>query len=28
VDCCVDDEDVRETKEELLAKKEWLHMNE
>jgi ferredoxin len=28
VDCCVDDEDVRETKEELLAKKEWLHANE
>jgi ferredoxin len=28
VDCCVDDEDVRETKEELLAKKEWLHLNE
>ena len=26
VDCCVDDEDVRETKEELLAKKEWLHI--
>jgi hypothetical protein len=24
----VDDEDVRETKEELLAKKEWLHINE
>ncbi|MDB5115906.1 MAG: fdx 2 [Mucilaginibacter sp.] len=28
VDCCVDDENVRETREELLAKKEWLHMNE
>jgi len=28
VDCCVDDEDVRETKEELLAKKEWLHLGE
>ena len=26
VDCCVDDEDVRETKEELLAKKTWLHL--
>jgi len=24
----VDDEDVRETKEELLAKKDWLHMDE
>lgn len=28
VDCCVDDEDVRESQEELLAKKDWLHMNE
>ena len=28
VDCCVDDEDVRETQEELHAKKDWLHMNE
>ena len=26
VDCCVDDEDVRETREELLAKKAWLHV--
>lgn len=26
VDCCVDDEDVRETTEELLAKKSWLHL--
>ena len=26
VDCCVDDEDHRETKEELLAKKESLHL--
>ena len=26
VDCCVDDENVRETEEELLAKKEWLHL--
>ena len=26
VDCCVDDENVRETKEELLAKKEKLHL--
>jgi len=26
VDCCVDDENVRETKEELLAKKSWLHL--
>jgi len=25
VDCCVDDEDHRETEEELLAKKAWLH---
>lgn len=25
VDCCVDDEDIRETDEELLAKKAWLH---
>jgi ferredoxin len=25
VDCCVDDPEVRETKEELMAKKEWLH---
>jgi ferredoxin len=26
VDCCVDDPDVRETEEELLAKKAWLHL--
>jgi ferredoxin len=26
VDCCVDDPDVRETKEELLSKKEALHI--
>ena len=26
VDCCVDDEDVRETDEELLAKKDFLHL--
>lgn len=25
VDCCVDDPDVRESEEELLAKKAWLH---
>ena len=25
VDCCVDDPDWRETKEELMAKKQWLH---
>ena len=25
VDCCVDDPEYRETKEELLAKKTWLH---
>lgn len=28
VDCCIDDEDVRETKEELLAKKAFLHVEE
>ena len=27
VDCCVDDPDHRETEEELLTKKEWLHLN-
>ena len=26
VDCCVDDENIRETEEELLAKKAWLHL--
>lgn len=26
VDCCVDDPDIRETKEELLAKKQRLHL--
>ena len=26
VDCCVDDEDIRETEEELLAKKDFLHL--
>jgi ferredoxin len=26
VDCCVDDEDVRETEDELLAKKDRLHL--
>ncbi|GAB3829547.1 4Fe-4S dicluster domain-containing protein [Pontibacter rugosus] len=25
VDCCVDDPDYRETEDELLAKKSWLH---
>ncbi|AZQ62117.1 4Fe-4S dicluster domain-containing protein [Flammeovirga pectinis] len=25
VDCCVDDPDYRETEDELLAKKQWLH---
>lgn len=25
VDCCVDDPDVRETEDELLVKKQWLH---
>jgi ferredoxin len=28
VDCCVDDEDIRETEEELLAKKAWLHQED
>lgn len=28
VDCCVDDEEVRETEEELLKKKAWLHAEE
>lgn len=26
VDCCVDDPDVRETEEQLLAKKEFMHL--
>ncbi len=26
VDCCVDDEDMRETTDELLAKKSWMHL--
>ena len=26
VDCCIDDEDIRETEEELLAKKDFLHL--
>ena len=26
VDCCVDDEDIRETEEELLKKKDFLHL--
>jgi ferredoxin len=26
VDCCVDDEDVRESEEELLAKKDRMHL--
>ncbi len=26
VDCCVDDPDLRETQDELLKKKEWLHL--
>jgi ferredoxin len=26
VDCCIDDEDHRETKEELLAKKQFMHL--
>ena len=28
VDCCVDDPDVRESEDELLAKKAWLHGEE
>ncbi len=28
VDCCVDDEDIRETEEQLLAKKDSLHLPE
>ena len=27
VDCCVDDEDIRETEEELLAKKDFMHLD-
>ncbi|MEX1002087.1 MAG: 4Fe-4S dicluster domain-containing protein [Crocinitomicaceae bacterium] len=27
VDCCVDDEDVRESDEELLAKKDFMHLD-
>jgi ferredoxin len=27
VDCCVDDKDVRETKDELLAKKDFMHLD-
>ena len=27
VDCCVDNEDIRESEEELLAKKDSLHLN-
>ena len=27
VDCCVDDEDVRETEDELLAKKDLMHLD-
>jgi len=26
VDCCIDDEDARESKDELLAKKEFMHL--
>ncbi|MFT7298167.1 MAG: ferredoxin [Sphingobacteriales bacterium] len=28
VDCCIDDPDVRESEEELLGKKAWLHLGE
>ena len=27
VDCCVDDPDIRETEEELLAKKDFMHLD-
>jgi ferredoxin len=27
VDCCVDDPDIRESQDELLRKKEWMHEN-
>ena len=27
VDCCVDDEDVRESEDELLAKKDFMHLD-
>ena len=27
VDCCVDDEDIRETEEQLLAKKDFMHLD-
>lgn len=27
VDCCVDDKDVRESKDELLAKKDFMHLD-
>jgi ferredoxin len=27
VDCCVDDEDIRETEDELLAKKDFMHLD-
>ena len=27
VDCCVDDEDIRETDQELLAKKDFMHLD-
>jgi len=27
VDCCVDDPDYVETKDELMTKKEWLHLD-
>jgi ferredoxin len=28
VDCCIDDVDVRESKEDLLEKKKWMHLEE
>ncbi len=27
VDCCVDDEDIRETEDQLLAKKDFMHLD-
>jgi ferredoxin len=27
VDCCVEDPDYRETQDELVAKKDWMHVN-
>ena len=27
VDCCIDDEDIRESEDELLAKKDFMHLD-